>query len=90
MIVRALLTRKTSLKIQLKRFGKSNGRVELAIDSTGLVIHGEVRWTLHNHEKRNRRGWRRLHIGVSHGLIVAHYLSEDRKTDGEIAPHLIK
>ena len=23
-------------------------------------------------------------------MIVAHYLSEDRKTDGEIAPHLIK
>jgi hypothetical protein len=27
---------------------------------------------------------------VSNGLIVAHYLSEDRKADGEIAPHLIK
>jgi len=26
---------------------------------------------------------------VSHGLIVANQLSEDRKTDGEIAPHLI-
>ena len=24
------------------------------------------------------------------GFIVAHYLSEDRKTDCEIAPHLIK
>ena len=27
---------------------------------------------------------------MSNGFIVAHYLSEDRKTDGEIAPHLIK
>ena len=27
---------------------------------------------------------------MSHGLIVAHYLSEERKTDGEIVPHLIK
>ena len=27
---------------------------------------------------------------MSNGFIVAHYLSEERKTDGEIAPHLIK
>ena len=27
---------------------------------------------------------------MSNGYIVAHYLSEDRKTDDEIAPHLIK
>ena len=54
------------------------------------MIHGESRWTRHKHGKRKRRGWRKLHIGVSNGFIVAHYLSEDRKTDGEIAPHLIK
>ena len=54
------------------------------------MIHGEGRWTRHKHGKRKRRGWRKLHIGVSNGFIVAHYLSEDRKTDGEIAPHLIK
>ena len=33
---------------------------------------------------------RKLHIDVSNGLIVANYLSEDRKPDAEIAPHLIK
>ena len=54
------------------------------------MIHGEGRWTRHKHDKRKRRGWRKLHVGVSNGLIVAHYLSEDRKTDGEIAPHLIQ
>ena len=65
-----LSRRNASLKTQLKRFGKSNGRVDLVIDSTGLVIHGEGRWTRHKHGKRKRRGWRKLHIGVSHGLIV--------------------
>ena len=30
-----------------------------------------------------------MHIGVSNGLIVAKWLSEYRKTDGEIAPNLI-
>ena len=37
-----LSRRNSSLKIQLKRVGKPNGRVDLVIDSTGLVIHGKV------------------------------------------------
>ena len=85
-----LSRRNITLKTKLKRVGKPRGLVDLVIDSTGLVIHGEGRWTHHKHGKRKRRAWRKLHIGVSVGLIVAHYLSEDRKTDGEIAPHLIK
>ncbi len=84
-----LSRRNSTLKTSLKRIGKPNGRVDLVIDSTGLVIHGEGRWTRHKHGKRKRRGWRKLHIGVSNGLIVAKWLSEYRKTDGEIAPNLI-
>ena len=60
-----LSRRNSLLKTQLKRVGKTNGRVDLVIDSTGLVIHGEGRWTRHKHGKRKRRGWRKLHIGVS-------------------------
>ena len=37
----------------LKRIGKPSGRVDLVIDSTGLVIHGEGRWTRDKHGKRN-------------------------------------
>ena len=65
-----LSRRNSSLKARLKKFGKPDGRVDLVIDSTGLVIHGEGRWIRHRHGKRKRRGWRKLHIGVSHGLIV--------------------
>ena len=85
-----LSRRNSTLKTRLKRIGKPSGRVDLVIDSTGLVIHGEGRWTRHKHGKRKRRGWRKLHIGVSNGFIVVHNLSEDRKPDGKIAPHLIK
>ena len=53
-----LSRRNSSLKTQLKRFGKPDGRVELVIDSTGLVIQGEDRWIRHKHGKRKRRGWR--------------------------------
>ena len=38
-----LSRRNSLLKTQLKRVGKTNGRVDLVIDSTGLVIHGEGR-----------------------------------------------
>ena len=85
-----LSRRNSTQKPKLKRVGKPRGRVDLVIDITGLVIHGEGRWIRHKHVKRKSRGWRKLHIGVSNGFIVAHCLSENRKTDGEIAPHLIK
>ena len=38
-----LSRRNASLNVKLKRVGKPNGRVDLVIDSTGLVIHGEGR-----------------------------------------------
>ena len=53
------------------------------------MIHGEGRLKRDKYGKRKRRGWRKLQIGVSNGLIVAKWLSEYRKTDGEIAPNLI-
>ena len=84
-----LSRRSSSLKTQLKSVGQPNGRVDLVIDSTGLVIHGEGRWTRHKHGKRKRCGWRKLHIGVSHGLIVANHLTDERGCDGVIAPILI-
>ena len=65
----------STLKPMFKRVGKLRGRVELVIDSTGLVIHGESRWTRRNNSKRRRIGWRKLNIGVSNGLIVGHNLS---------------
>ena len=40
-----LSRRNSTLKPKLKRIGKPSGRVDLVIDSTGLVIHGEGRWT---------------------------------------------
>ena len=66
-----LYRRNSTLKTSLKRIGKPRGRFDLVIVSTGLVIHGEGRGTRHKHGKRKRRGWRKLHIGVSNGLIVA-------------------
>ena len=84
-----LSRRNSSLKTQLKRGGKSDRRVDLVIDNTGLVIHEEGLWIRHKHRKRKRRGWRKLHIGVSHGLIVANHLTDEGGCDGVLAPTLI-
>ena len=74
--------RNSTIKTKLKRIGKSRGIFDLVIDSTCLLIHGEVRWRIHNHGKRKYRGWRRLHIGVSNGLIVANHLTYEMGCDG--------
>ena len=69
-LVHTTLSRGNStLKTKLKRIGKPSGRVDLVIDSTGLVIHGEGHWTRHKHGKRKPRGWRKLHIGVSNEMV---------------------
>ena len=78
-LITPLYCENRTLKTKLKGIGKPRGKVDLVIDSTGIVIRGEGRWTSHKHGKRKRRGWRKLHIGVSNGLIVAHYLIEDQK-----------
>jgi hypothetical protein len=38
--------RNQRLKTKLERIGKTSGRVDLVIDSTGLVMHEEVRWVI--------------------------------------------
>ena len=61
------------------------------IDSTGLSIHGEGKWTQHKHGKRKRRGWRKLHIATDrHGMIHAVSLSDETKRDEAVTPSLIK
>ena len=78
-----------NIKTKLKRIGKPRGTVDLVIDITGLVIHGEGCWTRHKHGKRKRRGKRKLYLESGNGFIVADFLIEYRKTDGEIVPYLI-
>ena len=55
-----LSRRNHTLNIKLKRMGSMTGPIDLVIDSTGLSIHGEGRWTRHKHGKRKRRGWDRI------------------------------
>lgn len=53
------------------------GPLHLAIDATGLKVHGEGEWKVRVHGKARRRVWRKLHLGVDTvtGEIVAHALT---------------
>ena len=61
------------------------------VDSTGLSIHGEGKWTRHKHGKRTRRGWIKLHLMVDHsGIILSAFLTDERVKDADVVPNLIK
>jgi IS5 family transposase len=59
-----------------------NGPIDLIIDSSGLSIVGQGEWTAARHDKRGKRGWRKLHIGVNGtGEIVAQVLTDGDADD---------
>lgn len=59
------------------------GPLHLAIDATGLKIHGEGEWKVRVHGKDRRRVWRKLHLGVdiATGAIVAQALTPSQIHD---------
>ena len=62
----------------------SGGPLHLAIDATGLKVHGEGEWKVRTHAKGKRRVWRKLHLGVdtTSGAILAHVLTPSETHDG--------
>jgi hypothetical protein len=60
------------------------GPLHLAIDATGLKVHGEGEWKVPVHGKDKRRVWRKLHLGVdtTTGEVAAHTLTTSETHDG--------
>ncbi len=54
-----------------------SGPVHVAIDSTGLKVHGAGEWLAETHGGRGRRSWRKLHLAVdpASGEILASALT---------------
>lgn len=65
--------------------------LHLAIDSTGLKVHGEGEWKVRTHGKDKRRVWRKLHLGVdtATGEIATHALTPSETHDGTELPGLL-
>jgi IS5 family transposase len=59
------------------------GPLHLAIDSSGLKVHGEGEWKVRMHGPDRRRVWRKLHLGVdtTTGEIVARTLTPSETHD---------
>ena len=71
--------------------GSGGGPLHLAIDSTGLKVHGEGEWKVRTHGKDRRRVWRKLHLGVdtTTGELLAHALTPSETHDGAELPGLL-
>ena len=67
------------------------GPLHLAIDATGLKVHGEGEWKVRVHGKDRRRVWRKLHLGVdtATGEILAHALTESQAHESGELPGLL-
>jgi IS5 family transposase len=62
----------------------AGGPLHLAIDATGLKVHGEGEWKVRVHGKDKRRVWRKLHLAVDTrtGALHAHALTAREAPDG--------
>ena len=74
------------LDLTLRR-AATGASMHLIVDSTGLSVVGEGEWAAAKHGGRGRRGWKKLHLGVTRsGVIVAHALT-DANVDGRHDRH---
>ena len=84
-----LSRRSQGLDVELHRVSVDQP-IHLIIDSTGLAIVGEGEWAAAKYGGRDRRGWKKLHLGVDRtGVIVAAILTDGDANDGKTALDLI-
>ena len=64
------------------------GPIHLVVDATGLKVYGQGEWTGRQQGVRQRRTWRKLHLGVDEatGPIVAQTLTTPSADDASQYP----
>ena len=85
-----LSKRGKELKVNLPK--KTNQKLNIVMDSTGLKIYGEGEWKVRQHGVSKRRTWRKLHIGANpeDGEIQAVLLTENSISDDMAAEVLLE
>lgn len=85
-----LSRRAQTLKVRLSK--KTNGSMNLVLDSTGLKIYGEGEWQVRKHGYSKRRTWRKLHLGVdpASGEIQTMLLTENSISDDTMVKELLE
>jgi len=86
-----LSRRAETLAVPCPRSSPGSGPVHLLVDSTGLKLGGPGEWLTEKHGTRQRRSWRKLHLGVdaATGQIEAVELTTNDVDDGsQVGPLL--
>ena len=86
-----LSRRAETLEVPRPRSSPDSGPVHLLVDSTGLKLGGPGEWLTEKHGTRQRRSWRKLHLGVDAvtGQIEAVELTTNDVDDGsQVGPLL--
>ncbi len=85
-----LSRRSRDLEVRL-RSAKTSEPIHLIVDSTGLSIMGEGEWAAVKHGRNERRGWKKLHLGVdASGVIVAEIVTDGNADDAAAVPKLLE
>ena len=85
----ALSKRGKTLKVKLPR--KTNGSINLVLDSTGMKIYGEGEWKVRKHGYSKHRTWRKLHLGAEpdSGKIRAVLMTENSISDAAVVKDML-
>lgn len=77
------------LKVELPIM--ETGFAHHVVVSTGVKVYGEGEWHILQHGNKERRTWRKLHLGVDEatGEILAAVVSTNNISDGAVLPELL-
>ncbi len=84
-----LSKRSKTLKVSLPR--KTNGSMNLVLDSTGLKVYGEGEWKVRKHGYSKHRTWRKLHVGANpdNGEIQVVVLTSNGISDDAVVKEML-
>jgi hypothetical protein len=85
-----LSKRGRSFTVRLSR--KTNDRMNLVLDSTGLKIYGEGEWKVRKHGYSKHRTWRKLHVGANPdtGEIQVAVLTGNNTSDDAVVKEMLE
>ncbi len=86
-----LSRRAETLEVPRPRSSSGSGPLHLLVDSSGLKLCGQGEWLAEKHGTKQRRSWRKLHLGVDAetGRIAAVELTGNETDDGcQVGPLL--
>lgn len=71
---------------------KTNGSLNLVLDSTGLKIYGEGEWKVRKHGYSKHRTWRKLHVGADpdSGEIQVAVLTGNNTSDDAVVKEMLE